>query len=124
MESMTNKSKRASAHSQSRRKPTSPSGFRSPIRISIDHEALAALDKRAIAAQVGIGVVAGWLASWLVGGSGLLRYVITGLVGSLVGGILLERLGIGLGIRNPLAHRIATATMGAVIVVLVTRLIG
>ena len=33
-------------------------------------EALDALDKRAIAVQVGVGVVAGWLASWFVGGSG------------------------------------------------------
>ena len=71
-----------------------PPGYRSPIRISIDHEALAALNKRALGAQIGIGVVAGWLASWLVGGSGLLRYVITGLVGSLVGALVLERLGI------------------------------
>jgi uncharacterized membrane protein YeaQ/YmgE (transglycosylase-associated protein family) len=69
-------------------------------------------------------VVAGWLASWLVGGSGLLRYVITGLAGSLIGGFLLERLGIDLGIQSPLASRIATATIGAVIVVLLARLLG
>jgi uncharacterized membrane protein YeaQ/YmgE (transglycosylase-associated protein family) len=81
------------------------------------------LDKRAIAAQVGVGVVAGWLASWLVGGSGLLQYVITGLAGSLIGGFLIERLGIDLRIGNPLAHRIATATLGAMIVVLLARLI-
>src|SRR5215204_4595473 len=85
--------KHSQRRSQARRKPPAPTGFRSPIRISLDHEALAALDKRAIAAQVGIGVVAGWLASWLVGGSGLLRYVLTGLVGALVGGALLEQLG-------------------------------
>jgi uncharacterized membrane protein YeaQ/YmgE (transglycosylase-associated protein family) len=109
---------------RAKRKPAAPTGFRSPIRISIDHEALAILDKRAIAAQVGIGVVAGWLASWVVGGSGLLQYVLTGLVGSLVGGILLERLRIDLGIRSPLAHRIATATIGAVTVVLLARLIS
>ena len=109
---------------RAKRKPAAPTGFRSPIRISIDHEALATLDKRAIAAQVGIGVVAGWLASWIVGGSGLLQYLLTGLVRSLVGGILLERLGIDLGIRNPLAHRIATATIGAATVVLMARLIG
>ena len=101
-----------------------PLGYRSPIRISIDHEALAALNKRALGAQIGIGVVAGWLASWLVGGSGLLRYVITGLVGSLVGALVLERLGIDLSIRSPLMNRIATATLGAVIVVLVARIIG
>src|ERR671913_1484607 len=95
--------------SGAKRKPAAATGFRSPIRISIDHEALATLDKRAIAAQVGVGVVAGWLASWVVGGSGLLQYVITGLAGSLIGGFLLERLGIDLGIRSQTAHRIITA---------------
>ncbi len=121
---MTKKPKRGPDRSQAQRKPTSLSAFRSPVRISIDQEALAALDKRAIAAQVGIGVVAGWLASWFVGGSGLLQYMVTGLAGSLIGGFLLERLGVDLGIRNPLVHRIATATVGAVIVVLLARLIG
>jgi uncharacterized membrane protein YeaQ/YmgE (transglycosylase-associated protein family) len=82
------------------------------------------LGKRAIAAQVGGGIAAGWLASWLVGGSGLLRYVLTGLVRSLVGGFMLERLSIDLGISNPLASRIATATVGAVVVVLLARLIS
>jgi uncharacterized membrane protein YeaQ/YmgE (transglycosylase-associated protein family) len=82
------------------------------------------MDKRAVGAQIAIGIVAGWLASWLVGGSGLLRYVITGLVGSLVGALVLERLGIDLAIRSPLAKRIATATIGAVVVVLLARLIG
>ncbi|KLK91367.1 membrane protein [Microvirga vignae] len=82
------------------------------------------MDKRAIAAQVGIGVVAGWLASWLVGGSGLLQYVVSGLAGSLVGGFLLERLGIDLGVRNQAANRIITATIGAIAVVLLARLIG
>jgi uncharacterized membrane protein YeaQ/YmgE (transglycosylase-associated protein family) len=90
----------------------------------VDREALNALDKRAIAAQAGIGIVAGWLASWLVGGSGLLHYVVTGLAGSLVGGFLLERFGIDLGIRNQTARRIATATIGAVVVVLVARLVS
>jgi uncharacterized membrane protein YeaQ/YmgE (transglycosylase-associated protein family) len=90
----------------------------------VDRDALAALDKRAIAAQVGIGIVAGWLASWLVGGSGLLQYVVTGLAGSLIGGFLLERLGVDLGIRNQTASRIATATIGAVVLVLLARFIG
>jgi uncharacterized membrane protein YeaQ/YmgE (transglycosylase-associated protein family) len=121
---MTKKPKPGPNHSRTQRKPTPSNGFRSPVRISIDREALAALDKRAIAAQVGVGVVAGWLASWLVGGSGLLQYVVTGLAGSLIGGFLLERLSIDLGIRNPLAHRIATVTLGAMVVVLLARIIG
>lgn len=114
------------ARTKQRRRPTAPEpvGFRPPIRISIDREMLAAMDKRAVAAQVGIGLAAGWLASWIVGGSGLLRYLITGLVGSLVGGILLERLGLGLGIDNPHLSRIATATLGAVVVVLLAKLIA
>ena len=108
----------------SRCNPAEPPRFRSPIRVSIDREALAAIDKQALAAQVGTGLVAGWLASWIVGGSGLLRYVLTGMVGSLVGGFLLERLGIDLGLRSELAQRIVTATIGAVLVILAARLVA
>jgi uncharacterized membrane protein YeaQ/YmgE (transglycosylase-associated protein family) len=43
---------------------------------------------------------------------------------SLVGGFLLERFGIDLGIRNQTANRIATATIGAVVVVLIGRLVS
>jgi uncharacterized membrane protein YeaQ/YmgE (transglycosylase-associated protein family) len=74
--------------------------------------------------QVGIGAVAGWLASCVLGGSGLLQYVITGLVGSFVGGTLLNRLGIELGIRSPLMSQIVTGAIGAVVVVLLARLLG
>jgi len=116
--------KRSVRRSRSSAKLPAKPGFRSPIRISIDHEALAALDKRALAAQIGIGVVAGWLASWFVGGTGLLRYVLTGLVGSFVGGALLEHLGLELGLRSETANRIATATLGAVIVILLARLVS
>ena len=99
-------------------------GYRPPIKVSIDRDALSEMDKRAVAAQVGIGFFAGWLASWLVGGTGLFRYIVTGLIGSLVGAFVLERLGIDLGIRSPLANRIATATLGAIIVVLLARLLS
>jgi uncharacterized membrane protein YeaQ/YmgE (transglycosylase-associated protein family) len=58
------------------------------------------------------------------GGSGLRHYVITGLAGSLVGGFLLERFGIDLGIRNQTASRIATAMIGAIVVVLIIRLVS
>ena len=121
---MAKTSKPNPGKTRGRRKASEPTGARLPIRISVDREALDALDKRAIAVQVGIGIVAGWLASWLVGGSGLLQYVVTGLAGSLIGGFLLERFGIDLGIRNQTASRIATATIGAMIVVLLARLIG
>ena len=103
-------------HIPPRRKP--------PIRIEIDREVLAAFDKRAMAAQLGIGVAAGWIASWFVGGSGLVRYALTGLVGSFVGGWLLEKLGVELGFRSPVVNRIATAAIGAGVVVLLARLLA
>jgi uncharacterized membrane protein YeaQ/YmgE (transglycosylase-associated protein family) len=110
--------------SRSKSKSPAKTGLRLPIKVTVDHEALAQIDKRAVAAQIGIGVVAGWLASWLVGGSGLLRYVITGLVGSIIGGAILDRSGLDLGIRSTLVNRIVTATLGAVVMVLLARLIA
>src|SRR5215204_6759296 len=88
-----------------------------PVRVIVDWDAVAKIDKQALAAQVGIGLVAGWLASWFVGGSGLIRYALQGMIGAFLGAIFLERLGIDLGLRNDLARRIATATLGAVLVI-------
>lgn len=80
-------------------------------------------DARALLLFAVIGIVAGWLASIVVGGGGLLQYLISGVIGSFVGGYLLGALGINLGIRNPLAAQIVTATIGAIVVVLIARLI-
>jgi uncharacterized membrane protein YeaQ/YmgE (transglycosylase-associated protein family) len=93
-----------------------------PVRVIVDWDAVAKIDKQALAAQVGIGLVAGWLASWLV--SGLIRYALTGMIGSFLGAIFLERLGVDLGLRNDLARRIVTATIGAVLVILIARLLA
>jgi uncharacterized membrane protein YeaQ/YmgE (transglycosylase-associated protein family) len=71
-----------------------------------------------------IGIVAGWLASVVVGGGGLLRYLVTGVIGSFVGGYVLGALGIDLGVRNAFVSRIITATIGAIIVVLLARIIA
>jgi uncharacterized membrane protein YeaQ/YmgE (transglycosylase-associated protein family) len=70
-----------------------------------------------------IGLVAGFLASIIVGGGGLVRYLITGVLGAFVGGYLLSALGVNLGIKNPLASQIVTSTIGAIVVVLLARLI-
>ena len=101
-----------------------PKRLRPIVRIEIDRDALASIDKRFVAAHLGVGLAAGWLASWVVGGSRLLRYVTTGLIGSFVGGWLIDKLGIDLGIRSPLLTRIATATIGAGAVVLLARLLA
>jgi uncharacterized membrane protein YeaQ/YmgE (transglycosylase-associated protein family) len=82
------------------------------------------MDARALIVFAVIGIIAGFLASFLVGGGGLIRYLITGVIGALVGGFLLSALGINLGISNPLASQIVTATIGAVVVVLAARMIA
>lgn len=82
------------------------------------------MDMRAIIVAILIGLVAGWLASVVVGGGGLVRYIITGLIGAFVGSFLLSAAGINLGIGNPLVSQIVTATIGAIVVVLLARLIA
>jgi len=71
-----------------------------------------------------VGLVAGWLASFVVGGGGLIKYLLSGVVGAFVGGFLLSALGLSLGIANPLISQILTATIGAVVVVLIARAIA
>ena len=82
------------------------------------------MDVQALVVFLLIGLVAGWLASLIVGGGGLVRYLLTGVIGAFGGGLLLGFLGISLGISNPLVAQIVTATIGAVVVVLVGRLVA
>lgn len=79
---------------------------------------------RALVVFAVIGIVAGFLASFIVGGGGIIRYLVSGVIGSFVGGYLLAALGVNLGIRNPLASQIATATIGAIVVVLLAKMIA
>jgi uncharacterized membrane protein YeaQ/YmgE (transglycosylase-associated protein family) len=70
-----------------------------------------------------VGAVAGMLAGMIVkgGGFGLLGDVVVGIAGAFVGGWLLPRLGIDLGVG--LVPVVASATIGAVGLLLVLRLI-
>lgn len=68
-----------------------------------------------------IGLVAGWLASLIMGGGGLVRDLVTGLVGALVGGFIVHGFGVPLPIHNPLLADIVIATIGAVVVIAVAR---
>jgi uncharacterized membrane protein YeaQ/YmgE (transglycosylase-associated protein family) len=70
-----------------------------------------------------IGAIAGWLASWIVGGSGLLGFLISGVLGAFVGGYLFTALKINLPIKNVWLSQIVTSTVGAIIVVVIARLI-
>ncbi|MEO6395502.1 MAG: GlsB/YeaQ/YmgE family stress response membrane protein [Devosia sp.] len=78
---------------------------------------------RAIIIFLIIGLIAGWLASLIVGGSGLITYLLAGVIGSFVGGYLFSALKINLPIRNIWVSQIVTSTVGAIIVLLIARLL-
>lgn len=82
------------------------------------------LDVKAVLVYLAIGFVAGWLASLIVGGGGLIRNILIGVIGSFVGGFVFDRLGIRLGIANPLVNQIVTAAAGAIIVVMFARMLA
>jgi uncharacterized membrane protein YeaQ/YmgE (transglycosylase-associated protein family) len=70
-----------------------------------------------------IGLVAGWIASLILGGGGLLRNLIVGVIGSVVGGYLLTLAKVELPIGNALISQIVAATIGAIVVILVARVV-
>ena len=82
------------------------------------------MDTRSILIFLGIGLLAGFLAGLVVGGGNILMFLVWGVLGSFVGGFLFSALKINLGIRNPLVSQIVTSTVGAIVVVIVARLIG
>ena len=84
------------------------------------------MDNRSIIIFAVVGLVAGYLASFIVGPSswGLLGYLISGVLGACVGGWLLKTADINLGIKNDVLSRIATSTIGAVVVVIIARLVA
>ncbi len=71
-----------------------------------------------------IGLIAGWLASFVMGGGGLIRYLLTGLVGAFVGWGLVYYFHINIGIANPWAAQILVATVGAIIVIFIARVLA
>ncbi len=82
------------------------------------------VDAKGVAVFLAVGFAAGWLASLLVGGGGLIRNILIGVVGSFVGGFLLNAFNIKLGISNPLLNQIVTGAIGAVVVVMVARILA
>jgi uncharacterized membrane protein YeaQ/YmgE (transglycosylase-associated protein family) len=82
------------------------------------------IDAQALIVMAVIGIIAGFLASLVVGGNGILRYLVTGIIGSFVGGFVLNAAGLNLGIKNALIAQIVTAAIGAIIVVILARIIA
>ena len=75
------------------------------------------------------GLIAGWLAGLLLGGGGLLRNLIVGLIGALVGGALVK---MGLlpmpydfnKLIPVFGNQIAVSTVGAILVVILARILA
>lgn len=70
------------------------------------------------------GLVAGWIASLILGGHGLIRHLVTGVIGALVGGYVLKLANITLPIGNAWVNDLATAVIGAIIVIVIARVIA
>jgi uncharacterized membrane protein YeaQ/YmgE (transglycosylase-associated protein family) len=77
-----------------------------------------------IAAALIIGLIAGWLASLVVGGGGILHYLIIGVIGSFVGSFLVNYFRIYVGIASPFWRDVVISTFGAIVLVVIARLIG
>jgi len=73
---------------------------------------------------LGVGLVAGWLAGLVVGGGGPVQYLIWGLLGAVVGGVLFPALGISVNLGHPLLSSVVVAAGGAIVVVVLARLIA
>ena len=73
---------------------------------------------------LGTGLLAGWIASLVLGGGGLLRNLVVGVIGALVGGYVLKLAGIALPIEQAWLNDLATAVIGALIVIVIARVIA
>ena len=74
------------------------------------------------------GLVAGWLAGLLLGGGGLIRNLIVGLIGAFVGGFLVHSgmlsVPFNFDAMVPYGNQIAVSTIGAILVILISRFLG
>jgi uncharacterized membrane protein YeaQ/YmgE (transglycosylase-associated protein family) len=72
---------------------------------------------------IAVGLIAGWLASAVVGGGyGVIGDIVVGVVGAFLGGFLFRALHIGVPFRG-LPGTIFVAFVGAIVLLLVLRLI-
>jgi uncharacterized membrane protein YeaQ/YmgE (transglycosylase-associated protein family) len=72
-----------------------------------------------------VGLVAGWLAGKLIrgGGFGIIGDMVIGVLGAIIGGFLLPKVGLGHLVTIPIINQIVVATIGAVILLLLLRLL-
>jgi uncharacterized membrane protein YeaQ/YmgE (transglycosylase-associated protein family) len=83
------------------------------------------MDAHGIIVWLIVGAIAGWLAGTVVkgGGFGLIGDIIVGIIGAVIAGWLLPRLNINISIGNPIITEIIDAFIGAVILLIILRLV-
>jgi uncharacterized membrane protein YeaQ/YmgE (transglycosylase-associated protein family) len=85
-------------------------------------------DNPAIIITLFNGLIAGWLAGLLLGGGGLIRNLIVGIIGAVLGSSLvnmgLMTLPVNFDAFIPYGNQIAVSTVGAMIVVLLARFLA
>jgi uncharacterized membrane protein YeaQ/YmgE (transglycosylase-associated protein family) len=85
-------------------------------------------DNQAWIVMIVNGLIAGWLAGLLLGGGGLIRNLVVGLIGAVVGGYLvaagLLTLPYDFDAMVPYGNQIVVSTVGALIVDLIARFLG
>jgi uncharacterized membrane protein YeaQ/YmgE (transglycosylase-associated protein family) len=72
------------------------------------------------------GLIAGWLASLVLGGGGIIRDIFVGIIGAFVGGALVQAglLKLPFLVDMPWAHQILVSTVGALLIIVIARIIG
>ena len=73
-----------------------------------------------------IGLIAGWLAGLLLGGGGLIRNAIVGIIGALLGGALINAGLLKLPFTTGFAYgdQIMVSTIGAILIIVIARIVG
>ncbi len=84
------------------------------------------LDATALVMMLIIGAIAGFLAGVLVGHPkwGLVGSVVAGVIGGVVGGWLLNAARININLGHPILNSIVTGAIGAVVVIIVARILS
>ncbi len=72
------------------------------------------------------GLIAGWLAGLLLGGGGLIRNLIVGIIGAFLGGALVQMglLKLPFSLGSIYLDQILVSTVGALLVIILARILG
>ncbi|MCP4438961.1 MAG: GlsB/YeaQ/YmgE family stress response membrane protein [Aureispira sp.] len=84
------------------------------------------MDVKELLIIIGMGALAGWIASLLLkgGSSGLIKNIILGVIGAFVGKFAFQTLNIQIDMPNVFAENLLVATVGAAILIVISRFLG